>query len=327
MPFRRKDHYATLGVSRRAGPDELRRAYRRLAKQWHPDKNPGDTAAEDHFKELNEAYSVLSDPSRRAKYDLFGFEPSPWRIDLRGIESTPIGRVLLKTLGGLAGIRTAHESEDEGAVRVRVPLTLEDAVLGTTRKVRFNRLDACAGCSGTGDRSGLLPPYCPRCGGQGVETPPFAIPGLEFVCRACGGAGRVTGDPCRKCGGRGSVARPADARVTIPAGAGHGDELRVVGEGHHLRGRARGPLIATIDAVPHPVFSRKGLDITCVVELPLQCAWKGTVAMVPGLLQPLKVTIPPGTRDGTALRLRGKGMPDPVGNRFGDQYVRVVTRS
>ncbi|MBI5528310.1 MAG: J domain-containing protein [Deltaproteobacteria bacterium] len=322
-----KDHYATLGLSRKAGPEELRRAYRRLAQRWHPDKNPGNAAAEDRFKELSEAYSVLSDPSRRAKYDLFGFDPFPWRIDFRGVESSPLARALLRVLDGLAGIRVARDPEDELTVRVDVPVTLEEAVLGAKKKVRHNRREECARCGGTGERLRTPPPFCPRCGGSGVESMPVPIAGVEFVCRACGGAGRTPRDACLSCGGFGSRPRPTETDVAIPPGVAHGDEVRVEGKGNFVRGRGRGRLVARLAILPHPVFTPNGLDISCEVEIPFERAWKGTTVLLPGLFGLLRVMIPPGTRTGQTLRLRGKGIRTADRARAGDQFVRILVRS
>jgi len=322
-----KDHYATLGVSRKAGPEELRRAYRRLAQRWHPDKNPGDADAENRFKMINEAYSVLSDPSRRAKYDLFGFDPTPWRVDLRNVGSSPLARAVLRVLGRVGGIRVPRDPEDDLTVRVDVPITLEEAVFGTKKTVRHPRREECDRCGGTGDRYRTPPPFCARCGGSGVESVPFPIAGVEFVCSNCGGTGRPPRDACPACGGSGSRPIEAETAIEIPPGRAHGDEICVRERGNFVPGRGRGRLVATVAIAPHPVFSRNGLDITCEVEIPFEHAWNGTTTVVPGIYGPLRVKVPPGTKDGISLRLRGRGIRAAAGARPGDQYVRVIVRS
>lgn len=323
--MKRRDYYRTLGVGRDAGPHDIRRAFRRLAHIWHPDKNPGDTAAEDRFKEINEAYTVLSDTSRRAKYDLFGRDSRAWRSGFPDVSQAPVVGFILRTVGTLAGFRPVGDPDGRLDAKVAIALSLEAAALGSSIEVGYRRDEPCPPCMGTGERGTTMPGACPSCGGTGINFTPVRVPGVEFLCRACAGSGFRVEFPCAVCGGRG--ARPADATasVPVPPGTGTGDILRVTGAGHAGRGGRRGDLVVVVSARPHPVFKREGLDVSCEVEIAAARAWRGGAIDVPGLNGRLTLTVPPATRHGQTFRIRGRGIKTAAGDA-GHQYVRVLVR-
>jgi len=323
--MKRANYYRTLDVPRDADPGELRRAYHRLAHRWHPDKNPGDAAAEDRFKEINEAYTVLSDPSRRAKYNLFGHAERAWRGGFPDVSRTPMMAFILRTFGALGGFRPAGDPDGRLDAKVALAVSLEEAALGGVRRVAYRRNDPCGMCAGTGERGGRMPAACPSCGGTGLHFTPVQLPGVEFLCRTCDGAGFRVEHPCAACGGHGVAPADAEATVDLPTGAGTGDVLRIKAAGHAGRGGARGDLVAVVGVREHPVFTRAGLDVSCEVELPSRTAWGGDEIEVPGLYGRLSLRIPPGTRHGQTFRLRGRGIRNAAG-AAGHQYVRVLVR-
>ncbi len=323
----KRDYYELLGVPRDASQDDIKKAFRELARRHHPDVNPGNPAAEEQFKAINEAYEVLGDPEKRRRYDRFGhaaagaregagpgpgFDPFSGFGDLFeaffGEGSTP----------GRRGRDHAYE----------FPIDLEQALTGAEAEIEVDREENCPVCGGSGARIGSPPRKCPRCGGRGrVETVRNTLLG-RFVslqaCERCRGEGTIVEDPCPDCRGNGRVTRRRKLRVRIPPGVEDGDRLRLAGEGPAgSRGAPPGDVYVVIRIRPHSVFSRRGRDLHCEAQLDMTAAALGAEIAVPTLDGEVKLTVPPGTQPGANFRLRGKGMPARGGSARGDLQVRV----
>ena len=307
------DHYETLGVSRDASADELKRAYRKLARQYHPDANPGDADAAEHFKEVNRAYEVLSDPQKRANYDAYGDERGPGAAgfsDFGGISdlfSTFFG-------GGSPGGGQRRGPGRGADVLAEVELTLEEAATGAEREVEITTLASCSECDGSGAEPGTFPTRCTECGGTGevrqVRRTVFGNVMTAAPCIRCGGRGEEISSPCNKCGGRGRVPVTDSLTVNIPPGVDDGAQLRVTGRGEAgVRGGRSGDLYVGINVAPHEIFRRAGDDLACEVAVPMTVAALGGTVDVPTLDEPEPIDIAPGTQSGEVVRLKGRGMP------------------
>lgn len=307
------DHYETLGVSRDATPEELKKAYRRLARQYHPDANPGDADAAEHFKEVTRAYEILSDPQKRANYDAYGDERGPGAAgfgDFGGISD------LFATFfgGGVPGggqRRTAGRGAD---VLAEVELTLEQAATGVERDVEVTRMARCEECDGSGSEPGTFPTRCSECGGTGevreVRRTVFGNVMTAAPCIRCGGRGEEITSPCKRCGGRGRVQITDTLTVQIPPGVDDGAQLRVTGRGEAgIRGGRSGDLYVGISVAQHQIFRRAGDDLACEVAVPMTVAALGGAVDVPTLDEPEPIDIAPGTQSGEVVRLKGRGMP------------------
>jgi molecular chaperone DnaJ len=326
-----RDYYQTLGVARDAPQDEIKRAYRRLARQYHPDANRADPEAEERFKEVTRAYEVLSDASKRRRYDMFGDEresvTAGWG-DFGGVTD-----IFDAFFGGFGGTRSGRRGAARGAdILAEVELTLEEAARASERDVEVAGLAQCPDCGGSGAAPGTARAPCPDCGGTGevrqVRRTVFGNVMTASTCPRCGGEGSYVSTPCSRCSGRGRITVTDTLTVRIPPGVEDGAQLRVSGRGEAgVRGGRSGDLYVSIRVRPHEVFKRAGEDLGCEVEVPMTVAALGGEIEVPTLEGPHELTISPGTQSGEVVRLRGKGMPRLEGGGRGQLVVllRVQT--
>ncbi len=328
-----RDFYDVLGASRGASSDDLKRAYRRLAKEYHPDRNPGDSVAEARFKDINEAYDVLKDPEQRQLYDRIGHEAFMQRAQGGGASpgadfgfGSSFGDIFDQMFGDLAGRRHGRGGRRQGAdMRYNMRITLEDAFQGKQATIEVPGTVTCEACSGTGSAGGAPLVVCPTCSGTGRLRASQGLFTVERTCATCHGTGEVVRDPCRSCGGRGRVQRTRTLTVTIPAGIEVGNRIRLAGEGEAgERGGPPGDLYIFIDIEDHPVFDREGPHIHCEVPVSMTAAALGGVAEVPTVEgRRARIDLPPGTQAGNRFRLRGKGMAVLNTRQRGDMLVTV----
>ena len=306
------DHYETLGVSRNATADEIKKAYRRLARENHPDANPGDPGAEERFKQLTVAYETLSDPEKRRRYDVFGDEGAAAGAGFSDFGS--ISDLFSSFFGGGFGGASQRRGPARGAdILAEIELTLEEADAGVERDVEIETLNECPECTGTGAAPGTFPTTCSDCGGAGevrqVRRTMFGNVMTATTCPRCGGAGQEITSPCTNCSGRGRVAEFETLTVQIPPGVDDGAQLRVTGRGHAgMRGAGSGDLYVAISVAPHEVFKRAGDDLGCEVPVPMTIAALGGTIEIPTLEGPETIDVAPGTQSGHVERLRNKGM-------------------
>jgi molecular chaperone DnaJ len=327
----RRDPYEVLGVARDASDADVKKAFRRLARELHPDVNRHDPEAEEKFKEAAEAYEILSDSERRATYDRFGFEG----LDSRGFASAAHGfgsfaDIFDAFFGGdpfgAFGGRAAAGRVQGGDVGVEVQVSLEQAARGTTVEVAYDLVDACERCGGSRAEPGSSVHACTNCGGAGrvraVSRTAFGQLVREQVCEVCGGEGQVPSQPCKACNGRGRKAVRKELEVDVPAGIADGQQIRLGGRGHAgERGGPPGDLYVRVAVADDERFVRDGNDLVSVLDVPAPAAALGTTLRVPTLDGEEEVTVPAGTQPGTVVTLRGKGMP-AIGRRGrGDQQV------
>ena len=329
----KQDYYELLGVARSAGPDDLKKAYRKLAMQHHPDRNPGDKSAEQRFKDINEAYDVLKDDQKRAAYDRFGhaaFEsggpggPRPGGFDFNF--GTGFADIFDEMFGEFMGGRRGRGNAGRGAdLRYNLEITLEEAFAGKSATLRVPSAVPCEACHGSGSEGGTAPAVCPSCGGAGKVRAQQGFFTIERTCVTCGGAGRVIKDPCRTCGGGGRVRKEKTLQVTIPPGVEDGTRIRLAGEGEvGMRGAPSGDLYIFLALQPHRLFQREGADIFCKVPVPVTLAALGGNLEVPTIDGgKAKVSVPAGTQAGAQFRLRGKGMSVLRSAQRGDMFVQV----
>jgi molecular chaperone DnaJ len=335
MPER--DYYEVLGVDKTAPPEEIKRAYRRLAMQYHPDRNPDDPEAPEKFREATRAYEVLHDPHTRARYDHFGHAGvgSDTRGGLGDFDLSDALRAFMRDFGGfedLFGRPRGRSGRSRGPfrgsdVQTRLRVSLEEVATGVEKTIRVKLLQRCESCDGKGTTSGE-PTTCPTCKGSGeVRQAQRSIFGQfvsVHVCPRCEGEGRIITDPCRTCGGEGRVREDRRIKVRIPAGVESGNYLTLRGEGNvGPRGGPQGDLLIVIDVETHPIFERSGDDVVFDLGISFPQAALGAEIEVPTLNGPAVLTVPPGTQSGEVLRLTGRGIPRLGGGARGDQLAQI----
>lgn len=335
----KRDYYEILGVSRDATADALKKAYRKLAMQYHPDRNPGDKAAEARFKEINEAYDVLKDDDKRAAYDRFGhraFEGGgPGAGDpFAGFRAGPgggLGDIFDEIFSGFGGARRGGSQSYRGQdIQTAVEISLEEAFAGTKVEVRVPTRVKCDACSGTGSEDGKVAnDTCPTCGGTGKMQSRQGFFLIERTCPTCGGAGRVVRNPCKVCHGAGTVQRERTLAVQIPAGVDDGTRIRIAGEGAAgTRGAPSGDLYVDVSIRAHPLFQRDGANVYCRVPVRMAQAALGVEVEVPAIDgSRARVKIPAGTQTGDQFRLRGKGFSVLRSAARGDMYIQVTVET
>ena len=328
------DYYATLGVARGATEAEIKTAYRGLARRHHPDVSEDKAAAEARFKEINEAYEVLSDPQKREMYDRYGSaQPGPGGPGGPGFGGFGQGEGFSDLFdvffGAARGGPAQRSGPTRGAdLRYDLQITLEEAFRGLEREISFNHLGTCETCRGSGARPGSLIVSCDRCGGTGTMRSARQTPLGQFVtqttCTKCNGEGQVVPSPCETCRGRGRIERPRTLTVKIPPGVDDGSRIRISGNGEAgSRGGPAGDLYVYLSIAPHPNFKREGADISSDAPISFPQAVLGAKIHVASLEGPVELTIGPGTQSGSVYRLRGRGMPHVRGTGRGDQLVTV----
>ena len=337
-----RDYYEVLGINRNASADEIKKAYRRMAMKYHPDRNPDDKDAEEKFKEAAEAYEVLSDSKKRSTYDQFGHEGLKGTFSRGGFQWSDfshfrdfediLGDLFGGTLfGDMFGTRrgTARRGPQRGGdLQVRLKLTLEEIAKGIEKKIKLTRMQTCSSCGGSGARSSAGMKTCPTCHGSGeIRQVSRSLFG-QFVnvtaCSTCGGEGRVIDDPCPNCSGQGRVRGTSTISVKVPAGVSSGNYIPLRGQGNvGPHGGPAGDIVVFIEEKEHPHFDRHGDDIIYEIAISIPQAVLGADVEVPTLTGKVRMHIPPGTQSGKVLRLKGKGIPHLHGYGHGDQFVKV----
>ena len=342
MPEQKRDYYEVLGVSKSASDDEIKKAYRKLAKKYHPDMNPGDKEAEAKFKEVNEAYSILSDKEKRARYDQFGHagvDPNYGAggpgggfggFDMGDIDLGDIfGSFFGGGFGGFGGSGQRRNGPQKGeSLRANLTITFEEAAFGCEKEINLNRTEECDACHGSGCEPGTTAETCPDCRGTGVVRVQQRTGGFAFSstapCSRCRGTGKIIHSPCKSCGGSGSVKKSKRITVTIPAGIDDGQAISLRGQGNAGKnGGPAGDLIVGVRVKPHPQFRRDGTTVLYEQPVSFFQAAMGAELEIPTIDGKVKYTLPAGTQPGTTFRLRGKGIPELRGRGRGDQYVTV----
>lgn len=337
----KRDYYDVLGVSRNAGKDEIKKAYRALAKKYHPDQNPGDKSAEEKFKEINEAYSVLSDEEKKARYDQFGHAGTDDSFGaggygpFSGFGGADFGMDLGDIFGSFFGggsARTAKSGPSRGRnLHESISITFEEAAKGVEKTINISRYEKCSKCSGSGAKPGTHAKTCPTCHGTGQmrSTQRTILGSFSTVttCATCRGEGTVISDPCTECGGNGLERKSRKISVKIPAGIDDGQQITLRGEGDHGRkGGPAGDLYLLINVKKHSIFKRNGFDVFLEVPISFVEAALGAEIDVPTLHGKVKLKIPEGTQSGTNFSIRGKGIQRLGGGGMGDQIVKVVVK-
>jgi molecular chaperone DnaJ len=324
----KRDYYEVLGVGRGAGSEEVKKAYRKLALKFHPDRNPGSKEAEDKFKEASEAYQVLSDPERRAQYDQFGHAAFEQGAGFGGFDfSGGFAEDLFADLfGDFFGTRRGRSRARRGEdLRYDLEIEFEEAVFGTEKVITFPRVVECEDCQGRGTKGGEARVACTACGGSGQTRFQQGFFTIAKTCSQCGGQGTTIEDPCETCGGSGLGHKTASVNLKIPGGVETGSRLKLRGEGEAgPSGGARGDLYVVLRVREHPLFVRDGNNIVCDMPITFPEAAIGAEIEVPTLKGKVKMKVPAGTQSGSVFRLRAKGAPDLRGYGQGDQLVRII---
>ena len=335
----KRDYYEVLGIQKGASEDEIKKAYKKLARKYHPDMNPGDKEAEEKFKEVNEANEVLSDPEKKARYDQFGFAGVDPNYGAGaggsayggGFDFGDLGDIFGSFFGGgFGGQRRNPNAPQRGeSIRASVSISFTEAAFGCEKSVTIERSEQCPTCKGSGCAPGTTPEICPDCHGSGtVQTrrqTPMGVFASNGPCRKCGGTGRLIHQPCSDCRGSGAVRKRRTIKVNIPAGIDHGQTISLRGQGGAGKnGGPAGDLLITLMVQPHEIFRRDGVDVFCEAPITFTQAVLGAELEIPTIDGKVKYSIPEGTQTGTVFRLKGKGVPVLNGRGRGDQYVTVV---
>ena len=335
----KRDYYEVLGIQKGASEDEIKKAYKKLARKYHPDMNPGDKEAEEKFKEVNEANEVLSDPEKKARYDQFGFAGVDPNYGAGagggayggGFDFGDLGDIFGSFFGGGFGggqRRNPNAPQRGESIRASVSVSFTEAAFGCEKSVTLERSEQCPTCKGNGCAPGTTPEICPDCHGTGtVQTrrqTPMGVFASNGPCRKCGGTGRLIHQPCPDCRGTGAVRKRKTIKVNIPAGIDHGQTISLRGQGNAGRnGGPAGDLLITVMVQPHELFRRDGVDVFCEAPITFTQAVLGAELEIPTIDGKVKYSIPERTQTGTVFRLKGKGIPVLNGRGRGDQYVTI----
>ena len=338
----KRDYYEVLGVDKSASDDEIKKAYRKAAKKYHPDLNPGNKEAEEKFKEANEAYEILSDSQKKARYDQFGHagvDPNygagqggyggfgDMDFDLGDIFGSIFGNGFG---GGFGGGRANPNAPQRGSdTQASITISFEEAAKGCSRDVDTMRIEVCDKCHGSGCADGASPKTCPECNGRGQVTvqqrTPFGVIQSTKPCSKCGGKGTIVDKPCQKCNGAGRIRKSAKLQINIPAGVDDRQVITVRGQGNKgINGGPAGDLNIIVNVRPHPIFERDGYNVWCDIHLTFMQVALGCTVQVPTLDGKVEYSIPAGTQPGDVFKLRNRGIQNRSGIGKGDQLVRVI---
>lgn len=343
----KRDYYEVLGVEKNASEDEIKKAYRKMAKQYHPDLNPGDKDAEAKFKEVNEAYEVLSDSNKKARYDQFGHagvDPSYGAGGGYGAggyggggfggfdfgDMGDLGDIFGSIFGGGSSRSANPNAPRRGAdINTAVTISFEEAAKGCKVEVNAPRVENCPECGGSGAAKGTSPKTCPECGGRGqvrvTQRTPFGVMQTQRTCSKCRGKGKIIDTPCKNCSGTGQIRRSRRLEVTIPAGIDDGQGVNLRGQGDYgANGGPAGDLHITVNVRPHPLFERDGFDVWCEIPLTFSQAALGADITVPTLDGKVSYHVHEGTQPGDVFKLKDRGIPHLSGRGKGSQFVRVT---
>ena len=340
MAAEKRDYYEVLGVDKSASEDEIKRAYKKMARKYHPDLNPDNKEAEEKFKEVNEAYEVLSDSDKKARYDQFGFagvDPNygagagGGAYGAGGFDFGDLGDIFGSFFGGGFGSaqrRNPNAPPRGESIRLSVTISFEEAAFGCEKEVSVDRYETCAVCHGSGCADGTSPEVCPDCHGSGQvqvrRQTPMGVFATTSPCGRCGGKGRIIKTPCTACRGSGLERKRRTIQAKIPAGIDNGQTISIRGQGHAGKnGGPSGDLLITITVRPHELFRREGTSVLCEAPITFAQAVLGAELEIPTIDGKVKYDLPEGTQSGTTFRLKGKGIPELNGRGRGDQYVTV----
>jgi molecular chaperone DnaJ len=322
----KRDYYEVLGVNRSSTDAEIKKAYRRIAIDTHPDRNPDNPETTEIFKEASEAYSVLSDAEKRGRYDRFGHIGNNANFDFGGQN---FGDLFSDLFGSFFGGRTRRRGRPGNDLRYNLHLSFDEAVFGIEKDLEIPRLERCEACEGSGAAPGSSPEICPTCQGHGEVRSQQGIFNITLTCHQCGGSGKIIRDPCMECKGKGRIKRTREVHVKVPAGVDTGNRLRLQGKGEMGEGGAPpGDLYVVIDVDDHSIFAREGTELLCEVPISFSQAALGDEIEIPTLEGAENVVIEPGTQSGEMLRLHGRGVPSVDGRGIrGDMHIRFTVET
>ncbi len=340
MAENKRDYYEVLGVSKTAADADIKKAYRKLAKENHPDLHPGDQAAEARFKEINEAYEILSNSDKRSRYDQFGFAGVDPNYAAQqgggfgggfdgGFDFGDLGDIFGSFFGGgFGGARSRTGPQRGESLRTGLTISFEEAAFGCEKEVTLERVEQCPDCKGSGAAPGTSPETCSNCGGSGAvqqrRQTPMGVFATTGPCPRCGGKGKTISSPCKSCGGTGQIRKRKTVKVSIPAGIDNGQIISLRGQGNAGKnGGPAGDLQIVVSVQPHQLFRRDGSDVYCDAPITFTQAVLGGDLEIPTIDGKVSYTLPEGTQTGSTFRLKGKGIPNVNGRGRGDQFVTV----